>query len=350
MHLSTFSSRTPTGLHIAVLLLACALVCGLIEGGTAYGFGRLSCMEHRRELEYRRAIGIHRAEHTSSVLVAGNSLLLEGVDFAKLQQETGPTLDLRRTAVEGTFYLDWYYGLRRMFAEGARPDAVVLVLNPTQLTSASVGGDYTAHFLVNRSDLLRFAQESGADRNRMSSIALANLSFFYGARAEIRNWVLGQILPDLPSLSRNFHSPPRTPHPEELRELARQRLGRLRQLCQDHKAELVFVIPPSNEDAGTAAVSQAATDLGVPILVPIAPGALPLSDYSDRFHLNAHGASKFTLAFAAALKQVLSTDRDRSAALSSGIHPVNEIQIRASLPGSTSDRADAGPALREPGN
>jgi len=349
MHSSISSSRAPTTAHVVVLLLACALVCGLIEGGTACGFGRLSRMEHRREAEYRRAVAMHRGEHSSSVLVAGNSLLLEGVDFPRLQQEAGPGLDLQRTVVEGTFYLDWYYGLRRMFAEGAQPDAVVLVLNPTQLTSGSVGGDYTAHFLVDRSDVLRFAEESGADRNRMSSIALANLSFFYGARAEIRSWVLGQILPDLPSLSRNFHSPPRIPDSEGLREVAQQRLNRLRQLCQDHKAELVFVIPPSNEDAGTAAVSQAAATLGVPTLVPIAPGMLPLSDYSDRFHLNAQGASKFTRALAAALKQALSAaqDHDQSAALDSGIHSFTE-QTRGPLAGSSS--GDADPALHESGN
>jgi hypothetical protein len=248
---------------------------------------------------------MHRAEHTESVLVAGNSLLLQGVDFPELQQESGPELDLRRAVVEGTFYLDWYYGLRHMFAEGARPDAVVLVLNPIQLTSGAAGGDYTAHFLVDRSDLLQFAKDTGADRNRMSSLALANLSFFYGARAEIRTWVLGQILPDLSSLTHSFNSAPRLPAGSALRELATQRLIQLRELCRNHGAELVFVIPPSNEDMGTATVLQAAADLGVQTLIPIAPGVLPLSDYSDRFHLNAKGAGKFTPALAAGLRQVL---------------------------------------------
>jgi hypothetical protein len=242
------------------------------------------------------------------------------VDFPRLQQQAGPDLNLYRVVVEGTFYLDWYYGLRRMFASGARPDAIVLVLNPTQLASPAIGGDYTVHFLVDKADLLEFAKETGADRNRLSSLALANLSFFYGTRAEIRNWVLGQILPDLPGLTRSFHPAPKEPAAGSLQELTTQRLQRLRQLCQRHGAELVFVLPPSNEDIGTDVVSRAAASLGMQVLIPIAPGVLPLSDYSDHFHLNPNGASKFTPALAAGLRQsLLARNHNQIAALKPSI-------------------------------
>jgi hypothetical protein len=332
MHLSTSSSRTPNRRDIAVLLLTCASVCALIESGTAFMFGRISHIENRRETEYRQAVSMHRSKDTQSVLIAGNSLLLEGVDFQQLQREIGSEMDLHRAVVEGTFYLDWYYGLRRLFAAGAQPDAVVLVLNPIQLTSGAVGGDYTAHFLVDRRDILQFAKETGADRNRTSSLALANLSFFYGARAEIRNWVLGRILPDLPALTHGLQSVPRGLTGDILRDVATQRLERLRQLCQDHGAELVFVIPPSNEDMGAAAVSEAAALHGVQVVIPIAPGVLPLSDYSDRFHLNPNGASKFTPALASELRQVLLTS--------------NGNRTQTAL----SDRADAGISLHRATN
>lgn len=131
MHLSTSNFKTPSGRHVFLLLLTCALVCALIEAGTAFEFERISRIEQRREKEYQGALEMHSAEHATSVLVAGNSLLLEGVDFPQLQQDVGPEFSLRRLVVEGTFYLDWYYGLRRMFASGARPNVVVLVLNPT---------------------------------------------------------------------------------------------------------------------------------------------------------------------------------------------------------------------------
>lgn len=312
MHSSTSNSRTPSRRDVAVLILACALVCGFMEAGTELLFGRISRVENRREKEYRRASDIRRAENTQSVLVAGNSLLLEGVDFPQLQQEAGIEMDLRRTAVEGTSYLDWYYGLRRLFAEGSRPDAVVLVLNPIQLTSRAVGGDYTAHFLVNWSDILQFSKDTGADRNRLSSLALARLSFFYGARAEIRNWVLGQILPDLPTLTHALQSSPTGLSSDTLHNVAVQRLERLRHLCADHGAELVLVIPPSNEEMGTASITQVAETEGIQVLVPIEPGVLPLSDYSDRFHLNRSGAAKFTTALAAGLRQALLTNNDQA--------------------------------------
>jgi hypothetical protein len=354
MHLSTSSSNAPTGRHVFLLLLACALVCALIESGTAFEFARISRIEHRRETEYQRALDMHPAEHATSVLVAGNSLLLEGVDFPALQQQVGPEFTLRRFVVEGTFYLDWYYGLRRMFASGARPDAVVLVLNPTQLASSAIGGDYTTHFLVDKADLLQFASDAGADRNRISSMALANISFFYGARAEIRNWILGKVVPDLPSLTRTFRPGPKPPSAADTRELEIQRLQRLNQMCQEHGAELVFVVPPSNEDIGTSALVHSASTIGVRILVPIAPGVLAPSDYSDRFHLSPNGASKFTPALAAGLRQVLlASDSHHNLTTafkspSTAAHRLNDPPGQTSVANALPDRTDAQRAAHNP--
>ena len=337
--------------NIVVLLLTCALVCISLEGGTTYVFGRLSHMENRRETELRQALGLHRGEHVESVLIAGNSLLLEGVDFPQLQREAGPEMDLRRTVVEGTSYLDWYYGLRRLFASGAQPDAVVLVLNPIQLTSAAVDGDYTAHFLVHRTDLPEFARETGADRNRISSLALANLSFFWGTRAEVRNWILGRILPDLPLLTRSFQSSPKMPTDDALRGLAPQRLERLRQLCLEHGAELVFVIPPANEDMGATVVAQVAAAHGIQVLIPIAAGVLPRSDYSDHFHLNPQGASEFTPVLATQLRQILlasNGNRTQTASVGSALtgsawSPATGISRTANMPSAEENARGSAP-------
>jgi hypothetical protein len=165
---------------------------------------------------------------------------------------------------------------------------------------------------VDRWDLTGLAKSIGADRNRMSSLALANLSFFYGTRAEIRTWVLGNIMPDLPSLVRLFHFAHATPESEALRQVATERLIQLHELCERHGVALVVVIPPAKEDSGASAVMQAAATSGVKVLIPIEPGALLASDYSDNFHLNSYGAAKFTPALADRLKQVLSeTTRDQ---------------------------------------
>jgi hypothetical protein len=308
MLLSTSNSRVPDRSHIVLLLAVCALFCASLEAVTTVFFGRISHIEHRREAEYRAAVAMRSAKdsHGASVLVAGNSLLLEGVSFPQLQQDFGPEIELRRTVVENTFYLDWYYGLRRLFKMGSQPDVVVLLLNPLQLTSGAIDGDYTAHFLVDRQDLPALATIIGADRNRMSSLALANLSYFYGTRAEIRTWILGNLLPDLPSLTRLLQFGHVAPEGEAFRQIAAQRLIQLRQLCEQHGVALVVVIPPAREDSGASAVLQAAATSGVKVLIPIGPGALPASDYADNFHLNSHGAGKFTPALADGLKQVFS--------------------------------------------
>jgi hypothetical protein len=62
---------------------------------------------------------------------------------------------------------------------------------------------------------------------------------------------------------------------------------------------------------GAASIVGAAAAEKIRVLVPIGPGVLPASDYSDRFHLNRSGAAKFTTALAAGLRQALLTDTNR---------------------------------------
>lgn len=301
---SISSSRKPKARDIALLLLVCVLFCALLELGARLHFSRISQMEHRRQVEYQNALTMRslKDRQAASILIVGNSLLLEGVNFPQLQKDFDPRFELQRTVIENTFYLDWYYALRRMFRLGARPDIVVVMLNPIQLTSPAFDGDYSAHLLVDRRDLLSFARDVEADRNATSSLLLANLSSFYGTRTEIRSWILGHILPGLPQL---FHSGA-APRPTVLPELASQRIAQLREVCEQHGTQLVLVLPPARLSSGVDVVTQAATANRVNLLLPIAPGVLPSSDYSDNFHLNSSGAGKFTPALAAGLRQVLS--------------------------------------------
>ncbi len=321
--------------HVIVLLAVCFLFCVFLEAVTSCYFGRVSQMENRRQTEYRSALMLRPAKETgrASVLVVGNSLLLHGVDFPQLQQAVGPDIELRRLVVENTFYLDWYYGLRHLLKIGSQPDVAVVMLNPIQLTSEAINGDYTVHLLVDREDLGGFARDIGADRNKMSSLALANLSFFYGTRAEIRTWLLGSILPGLPHL---FHSTPTAPKAGS-RELAEQRLAQLRQLCAQHGVELVVVLPPARQDSGVSVVLQAAAANEVKMLLPIPPGVLPVSDYSDNFHLNSRGARKFTPVLAAELKEVLlQAAADRAVAASVRVAEANSRRLDKSAPGNPS--------------
>jgi hypothetical protein len=346
---SIFNSKVPTRAHIVLLLALCAAFCASVELVTAHLFGRVSRIEKRRETEYRDALAIRsaRTRHKTSVLVAGNSLLLHGVDFPQLQQDIGMETELHRTVFENTSFFDWHYGLQRIFNAGAQPDVTVLVLSPAQLTSDAYNGDYSAHMLVDFRDLMRFAKDTRADRNRISVLALDNLSFFFGSRAEIRTWILGMLLPDLPVLTSHFRyqSKGEPPDNDAVQELATQRLNQLRSLCESHGTEFVLVVPPTIQDSGINAVLKAGASQGVPVLIPFPPGVLSSSDYSDEVHLNANGAMKFTRALAQSLKQSMPQDAapaETASGSPTATHGVRNLAMRATQTNLAMESAPAG--------
>jgi hypothetical protein len=311
---STSNSRKPAKADIALLLALVAIFCCSVEAIAGYFFVRVSRIEKRRETEYHSALAIRSAKQRgrASVLVVGNSLLLHGVDFPSLQRNVGSDFELQRAVFENTGYLDWHYGLRRLFKSGARPDVVVLVLNPKQLVSNWTAGDYSAQMLVDGEDLLPFAKDLRADRNRLSVLALDNLSYFFGTRAETRSWILGKLMPDLPSLTHHFHVPSSVPDNNGIAEISGERLKQTRQLCEEYGAMFVFAIPPAIDDSGENIVVRAAQVQSIPVLIPMPPGSLPRSDYSDLIHLNAQGAAEFTPALAADLRAVIVTPRQQA--------------------------------------
>ena len=85
----------------------------------------------------QRADDRHRtaSDGRTHVLVVGNSLLDEDVRFDRLHDALAARWDARRFVVEQTFYYDWYYGLKRLYREGARPDVVVLMLSHETVAS-----------------------------------------------------------------------------------------------------------------------------------------------------------------------------------------------------------------------
>lgn len=308
--ISSFKQPKPTRAHIVLVLGLCALFCLSVEAVTAHFFGRISRVEKRRESEFRAALTLTsaKARHKLCVLVVGNSLLLDGVDFSRLQDDLGSNFELHRSVFENTSYLDWYYGLRRLLHAGARPDVVVLVLSPGQLTSDATDGDYSVQMLVDDRDLLHFARDTDADNNRISVIALDRASFFFGTRAEIRNWLLLKALPDLPVLTPYFRgegggSTPGGGPDTRLVSIARQRLQILHQLCDRYGVSLVLAIPPIRDDDSGDAKAIAAAVRVVPVLIPLP--TLPKSAFADQLHLNQRGAAEFTPALAQHLRSLL---------------------------------------------
>src|SRR5208337_619075 len=108
-----------------------------------------------REISERRALLSVRDDGESQdphVVLIGNSLMLEGIDGPLLRAQLNPRYVPVPYFVLGTNYYDWFFGLRRLFAEGMRPEYIVIGLSPNQLASSDVRGDISARYLIQQSD------------------------------------------------------------------------------------------------------------------------------------------------------------------------------------------------------
>src|SRR5208282_3982954 len=110
---------------------------------------RVGSVQGRLDREHSRADEIKPVPGGPvPVLSVGNSLMQKGINFKLLNQNLHPEFAVTRYVVEDTNYFDWYYGLRRLFREGARPKVVILFLNARQLLAPSVQGDAFAELLM----------------------------------------------------------------------------------------------------------------------------------------------------------------------------------------------------------
>src|SRR5207245_9730378 len=121
--------------------------------------------------------------------------------------------------------------------------------------------------------------------------------------------VLLHFMPHFVNLFVLANGKPGIPQVIEFDRLAVSRLQRLRELCEEHGAKLILLIPPT-PSAGGVARQMAATSrkVGVETLVPIDPGVLSTRYYeSDETHLNSVGAALFTSALATYLRNKIVT-------------------------------------------
>lgn len=291
---------------IRTVLVTVVVLVVAAELFTRLFLGRISKIE-RRELDEIAAL--HNEPPPAGarrVLVVGNSLLRAGVDFPGLTRALQPAWDAKRLIIESTDFYDWYYGLRRLLREGVRLDAVVVMLSPQQLSSSTVRGDYFARRLMTPGDVFAVGRDAHIPRTQQADMALSSVSEFYGMRSEIRKVILGRMIPSLPNLMTQLAPPPTwDPDQEKLFRMASVRLKALRDLLGPHAVPLLLVMPPLPNSLGSAAIVRAGIAANVPVLVPIPSGTLPLSSYSDGFHLNDAGAAQFTAALTQALHDAL---------------------------------------------
>ena len=261
----------------------------------------------QRELEDRRAAVLLKPrmpDGSTSILVVGNSLLLHGIDRARLQRAMGSRYHVALYPIEGTTYLDWYFGLRRLFDDGARPSVLVLCISVRHLVSNQTAGEGFAHSMMNIADLPAVVRAGHLDMMTASEYFFANPSAWLGGRSSLRNGLLERWLPNASALAGalTVRDPVSLIADPATISGALHRLRDAGSLCGSYGARFVFLVPPSlNRSDPAEAVRSAAELAGLPVLVPYSPGEMPSAAFSDGFHLNPDGAVLFTDRAAAAL-------------------------------------------------
>src|SRR5260370_7345025 len=204
-----------------------------------------------------------------SVLLVGNSLLLAGVDVDRLHQLTATSLRIYPIFLEATTYYDWLYGLRRLFREGARPQVVVVGLPVSSFLANGVRQDYAPLMLFDDREVLDASSDLGLDRTAESNLLLEHWSTFWDTRSILRAQILCHLIPRFQDLFMLAKGKPAIPQGIEFDRMAISRLHRLRELCEEHGAKLILLIPPTPPSEPPARTLPAASR--TPGLDPFVP-------------------------------------------------------------------------------
>jgi hypothetical protein len=292
---------------IITLLAALALVIAAAECSARILFPRISHIQQRivHDQMTVKATAMSGQGDGTTVLLVGNSLLLQGLDYPRLIADSPPNIRPVRYVIENTSYLDWYYGLHRLFSEGVRPSVVILCLNLGQTIDHGILGDYSARHLFLAADLIPAARDAGLDNTRTSGLFFAHWSAFYADRATIRNYILNISDPAYAEvMNRLARVPPSFPPDDEMLEESRVRLRSIMKLCRDYHADFVLLVPPSLK-LQDQLLAKAGKLENIPVDIPVPLGSLGPEFFGDGFHLNQKGAELFTDALAQDLRSRL---------------------------------------------
>jgi len=295
----------------AIRALVClALFCAAIEGLTRFGFSHISRIEARISQDHQAALAIRKSDRPT-VLLVGNSLMLEGIDDQRLRESLGGKAHAVLFPIEQTQYLDWYYGLRRLFAEGSQPDTVVLCMSAEHLITSRIRGDYSAYYLFRFADIPQIRRDINYDLTKTSSLALSRFSLFYAGRSPLRNFVLVRTDPAYAAMLQQLagvQAQAHFPSDREMERIAEARLTDLRTLCSSHGARFAFLLAPGF-GPGEAPLVEAGARSHTDVMVPFHLNELGRDKFRDGFHLNATGAQMFTARVADLLSSRLQVRR-----------------------------------------
>lgn len=285
---ATAHSRTAYQRWVIALLVVVVLFLCSVEVVSRFVFTRVSRVARRIDAQYAAAQAIRQGGgQEPSVLLVGNSLLGASVDPGTLRRSMPQGWRLAYFEVEDTTYLDWYFGLKRLFAGGSRPRVVAIMLSPTQTIATRVRGEFFAQHLMQLGDTPEVARDLELHPTNAAGMVAGRLSHFYGVRAEIRNWLLLTIMPSFEKVASmmTHHASPQIDD-NAIRGQAAERLRQMNELAAQYHAKLVWILPTLLEvPDGSRGLLEAAQSSQVPVLVPIPSGGLPEYNYSDGFHL-----------------------------------------------------------------
>ena len=284
---------------LVVLLATIVLTLIAFEAVTRIVIERKSKVQRMVNEEYSEAIHLRNdsGKARRHLLVVGNSLVGHGIDLPELQEHLPPNWDATRYWIYNTTYTDWYFGLKRLFVEGSRPDVVAVVFAAMHWEAEGTRGDYASQYLFETRDIPVIREQLDLDKTTTISLLLSRYSKFYAMRSEIRKVLLNQILPDLPQMF-SLLKPGSTRHmaDSELVKVVAYRMKAYRDLVESYNARLVLIVPPvpRPQEEHQQALRVAAASAGVPIFMPLQASDLRASDFADDVHLTPAGARIFT--------------------------------------------------------
>jgi hypothetical protein len=310
MHLSTSSSDSAGGMPprptdratsarsgIIALLTGLAVILLGLELGSPVVLNRFSNIERRVESETRAAGSLRpfTPDGRPTVLLTGNSLLLEGVQADALRDNLRTQAAVSRLAIEQTQYFDWYFGLRRLLEQGSRPSIIVLSLATDQFASRLSLEESFAHRQLSARDFSLAVCEMNLDKTTASTYVFAHFSNWLADKGFIRQDVLIMLVPHFRELAaRIADHGPHIHDPSVLLTMAEQRLPELHDLAQTYGVKIVLLVPPTLRPDHSQEIQQLGDKIGVPVWVLSPPGEFPRELFRDGFHLNLQGSEIFT--------------------------------------------------------
>jgi hypothetical protein len=281
---------------IALLAGLAAIFLGL-EVSSPRILARLSRTERRINSEMRAASALHpaTADGRPTVLFAGNSLLIEGVQIDSLRSDLGSQYEVSRLTVEQTHYWDWYFGLRRLLESGSRPSVIVLTLATDQLASRFTLGESFAHRQMSTRDFPLVVRKTQLDRTTATTYFFAHWSEWQADKGFIRQCVMILMVPNFRELAaRIADHGPHVSDPAVILDRAHQRLSDLAELSRNYGVRIVLLVPPTLHEDHSKEIQQIGEEAGLPVWVPSPPGEFPREYFRDGFHLNTIGSGIFT--------------------------------------------------------